>query len=74
MAFFTTFGASPENASYIMQQLIVKKPLAVLEVQDRQIDHNEHLEKIKRFVNEIKSKSFRILSNRFSKSFWLGFD
>ncbi len=37
VAFFVTFGASAENAAYVMESIIKKKPLAILELQDRQI-------------------------------------
>jgi|TARA_B100001971_G_C18251112_1_gene578292 flavodoxin len=56
LAFFITFGASPENAPYIMEKLSNKKPITTLEIQDRQIDNNEHLPKIKEFCKEIKNK------------------
>jgi len=53
VAFFATFGASAENAFYIMEKLS-KKPLAILELQDRQIEIGEHKKLIKNFCRTIK--------------------
>jgi flavodoxin len=53
VAFFITFHAAAENASYFMGTLS-KKPIATLEIQDRQIDIGEDDALIKKFCNEIK--------------------
>lgn len=55
LAFFATFGASAENAFYIMEKLS-KKPIATLSLQDRQIKVGEHKRLIKNFCNTIKDK------------------
>ena len=54
-AFFSTFGASAENAFYVMEKLS-KKPIATLEIQDRQIKLEEDEKFIKDFCKEIKNK------------------
>jgi len=56
VAFFSTFGSAAEDASYKMSKLAKKKPLATLELQDRQIDNKEYKEKIIEFCKEIKRK------------------
>ncbi len=54
VAFFSTFGASAENAFYQMETIINKKPLATLEIQDRQVKNREYKIKVKKFCSEIK--------------------
>lgn len=54
VAFFATFGAASEDAFYDMEKIIGKKPIATLEIQDRQIALNEHKEKINAFCKEVK--------------------
>ena len=56
VAFFATFGAAAEDAFYIMEKLTKNKPLATLEVQDRQIVAGEHKLLVKEFCNKIKNK------------------
>ena len=56
VAFFVTFGAAAENAAHVMGKLAGKKPVAILELQDRQIDLGEHKKLIKEFCSEIKRK------------------
>jgi flavodoxin len=53
VAFFATFGAAAEDAFHDMKKLSGKKPVAVLGVQDRQIDLGEHKNLIKEFCSEI---------------------
>jgi len=53
VAFFSTFGASAENAFYFMEQACGKKPIATMEIQDRQIDMGEDGGRIKEFVGEL---------------------
>lgn len=53
VAFFVTFSAAAEDAAYQMERLS-KKPVAVLELQDRQIDNREDKGMIKGFCGEIK--------------------
>jgi len=55
VAFFITFSAAAEDAAYQMERLS-RKPVAVLELQDRQIDNKEVKKKIKEFCREIKRK------------------
>ncbi len=55
VAFFSTFGANPDNAFFEMGKIIGKKPVAVLELQDRQINLGEDEERLKIFCKEIKS-------------------
>lgn len=54
VAFFITFGASAENAAYVMSKIVNKKPLAVLELQDREIRLGAE-KKIKEFCRTLKS-------------------
>lgn len=54
VGFFSTFGASPENAFYVMSEIINRKPVATLEVQDRQVSLSEGKERIEKFCREIK--------------------
>jgi len=56
VAFFSTFDASPEDAFYVMGNLSKRKPIATLEVQDRQVDIGEHTKKIKEFCIELKKR------------------
>ena len=56
VAFFVTFHASAENAGYVMGKIAKTNPLAVLELQDRQIAVGEAKQKIKEFCDEISSK------------------
>ena len=56
VAFFTTFGSAAEDAFYVMEKVSGKKPVAVLGVQDRQIDLGDHKKLIKKFCSEIKRK------------------
>lgn len=56
VAFFITFSAAAEDAAYQMEKLTGKKPLAILEVQDKQIARGEHKKLIKEFCSEIKKK------------------
>ena len=56
LAFFSTFGASAEDAFYVMSEITGKKPTSTLEVQDRQIMVGEHEKRIKEFCREIKNK------------------
>ena len=53
VAFFITFGASAENAAFIMGKMIKQKPSAVLELQDREIDMGAE-KKIRYFCDMIK--------------------
>jgi flavodoxin len=54
VAFFSTFGASAEDAFYQMEKVINKKPIATLELQDREILLKKDSKRIKEFLNEIK--------------------
>ena len=54
VAFFITFSAAAEDVAYVMEKLAGKKPVAVLELQDRQIDLKEDKKLIKGFCREIK--------------------
>ena len=54
VAFFITFSAAAEDAAYQMEK-ISKKPKAVLELQDRQIDLKEHKKLIKDFCKKLKN-------------------
>ncbi len=56
VAFFATFNASAENAFYVMEKLSKKKPIATLEIQDRQIHVKDHKRMIKDFCREINMK------------------
>jgi len=56
VAFFSTFGAAAEDAFYVMEKLARKKPVAVLGVQDRQIDLGDYKKMVKDFCGEIKRK------------------
>lgn len=53
VAFFITFGASAEDAAYAMETIVKKKPVAVLELQDREILQGAD-KKINAFCEEIK--------------------
>ena len=55
VAFFITFNASAEDATYQMEKLS-KKPLTTLEVQDKQIARGEHKRLIKNFCNTLNKK------------------
>jgi flavodoxin len=55
VAFFITFGASAEDAAYVMETIVKKKPVAVLELQDREILLGAD-KKINQFCEEIKKK------------------
>lgn len=52
VAFFITFSAAAEDAAYQMEKLS-KKPVAVLELQDRQIDHKEDSKMINDFCKKV---------------------
>ncbi len=54
VAFFITFGASAEDAPYVMEKICQKKPVAILELQDREIMLGEADKKIKKFCQQIK--------------------
>jgi flavodoxin len=54
VAFFITFGASAENASYLMSEILNKKPLAVLELQDRKIILKKADKEISEFCGKLK--------------------
>ena len=56
VAFFATFNAAAENACYNMENLSGKKPIATLELQDRQVNLGEHVKKIEDFCKAIKKK------------------
>ena len=53
VAFFLTFGSAAENGAYVMEKLSKKRPLAILELQDRQIDLGEDKERIVDFCKAI---------------------
>ncbi len=53
VAFFSTFGASAGDSFFTMGNLSGKKPVAVLELQDRQVKLGEDGERIKIFCKEI---------------------
>ena len=52
-AFFITFAAAAEDAAYQMEKLS-KKPKAILELQDRQIQLGEHRKIIKNFCRKLR--------------------
>jgi|SRR3989344_3030063 len=54
VAFFSTFGAAAEEAFYVMEKLSGNKPVAVLEVQDRQAYGEDGERKITEFCKKIK--------------------
>jgi len=56
IAFFATFHAAAEDACHIMTKLSGKKPLATLEIQDRQVDLGDHKQMIKDFCRDLKKK------------------
>lgn len=53
VAFFSTFGAAAEDVFYVMEKITGKKPIATLEVQDRQAFNDEGMERIKVFCKEV---------------------
>lgn len=53
VAFFATFGASAEDACYEMEQIVGKKALAMMEIQDLQISRKEDEPRIKEFCGKI---------------------
>ena len=57
VAFFSTFGASAENAFYFMGKIIGKTPIATVEIQDRQVEVDEHIRKIEDFCKKLKGKA-----------------
>ncbi len=56
VAFFSTFHASAEDAFYVMSGITGKKPIAILEVQDRQVMIGEDKPLINEFCREIKRR------------------
>jgi flavodoxin len=54
VAFFSTFGASAEDAFYVMSEIIKKNPIAVMEIQDRQVILGEDKKRIEEFCKTIK--------------------
>jgi flavodoxin len=54
VAFFATFDAASEDAFYVMEKICKKKPIATLEVQDRQAFSEEAMIKIRNFCKKIK--------------------
>jgi flavodoxin len=56
VAFFSTFGASAENAFEVMGKLSKRKPLATLGLQDRQIILKEDKELVQKFADKVKKK------------------
>ena len=53
VAFFSTFDAASEDAFYVMEKICKKKPVATLEVQDRQAFGEESMGRIKKFCREV---------------------
>ncbi|MBI3623949.1 hypothetical protein HY212_07775 [Candidatus Pacearchaeota archaeon] len=53
VAFFSTFGAAAEDVFYVMEKICGKKPIATLEVQDRQAFSEDGERRIKEFCNAI---------------------
>ena len=56
IAFFSTYGASAEDAFDVMEKLSKSKPIATLGLQDREIILGEDVNKIKKFCDRIKKK------------------
>lgn len=56
IAFFSTFGASEEDAFEVMAKLSKTEPIATLGLQDRQIILKEDDNLIKKFCKEINKK------------------
>lgn len=54
VAFFSTFDAASEDAFYVMEKICKKKPVATLEVQDRQAFSEEGMKKIVNFCKKIR--------------------
>lgn len=53
VAFFSTFGAAAEDAFYVMSSICKKKPIATLEIQDRQVFNDGGMGRIKIFCREV---------------------
>lgn len=56
VAFFSTYGASAEDAFDVMKNLSRKNPIATMGLQDRQIILKEDFKIVKKFVDKIKKK------------------
>lgn len=56
VAFFSTYGASAENAFDVMASLSRSKPIATMGLQDREIILREDKKKIKMFCDKIKKR------------------
>lgn len=54
VAFFSTFGASAENAFWHMEKACGKSPIATLEIQDRQVGNWEMGVRIKDFLGKLR--------------------
>lgn len=54
VAFVITFGASAENASYVLSEILGTRSLATLELQDREIVRKEADAKIEAFIQKLK--------------------
>jgi len=57
VAFFATYGANEMHAFQKMEELIGKKPIAKLGIQDRDVQLKRYPEMIREFCKEIKSKA-----------------
>jgi len=54
VAFFSTFGASAENAFWHMEKACGKSPIATLELQDKQINSGNDGGRIGEFLGKLK--------------------
>ncbi len=54
VAFICTFGASAEDAFYVMEKICGKKPVATLELQDKEIVLEKDTQKVEDFCGKLK--------------------
>ena len=54
VAFYSTFGASAEDAFFVMEKESGKKPIAVMELQDRQINLGEDKQRVSDFLAKLR--------------------
>jgi flavodoxin len=57
IAFFCTCGGNRGNAFEVMESLCGKKPLATLELTKAEVTREEHLSKVRAFVDDVSAGS-----------------
>jgi flavodoxin len=56
VAFFLTMGGASGNTFKTMEDLCGKKPSAVLALKEKEVKKDKHIQKLKKFTDEIRGK------------------